>query len=147
MRILIFHVDHFSCTATQRGRSALVEPLAERTFTLEEGLLVLASVERGDESRQQEVVAGAAMEIRKLARQVGARRAMLHPFAHLFGLPADPQASVAVLDAVASALQTEGLECSRTPFGWFFSWELRAKGHPLSRVARRIPPLQETAAP
>ncbi len=143
MRLLIFHVDRFSCTATQRGRSSLVEPLAERTYTLEQGLLVLASVERGDEGRPNEVVAEAAEEILKLARQVGAGRVMLHPFAHLFGAPAAPQLGVEVLDALAERLADGGLECVRTPFGWFFTWELVAKGHPLSRVARRIPSNEE----
>lgn len=140
---MIFHVDSFSCTATQRGRGRLVEPLAERTFTLEDGLLALVSVERGDEGRETEVVDGACGEIVKLARQVGARRVLLHPFAHLFGAPSEPHVGVSVLDALATKLESADLACVRTPFGWFYTWELRAKGHPLSRVARRIPLLEE----
>ena len=140
MRLLIFHVDRFACTATQRGRSILVEPLDARTFTLEEGLLILVSVEAGDERRGPALVAAARDEVLKLARQVGARRAMVHPFGHLFATPAPPQASVEIMDELAASLREAGLECQRTPFGWFFAWDLQAKGHPLSRVARRIPP-------
>lgn len=117
----------------------MVEELPRRTFVLEEGLLVLVNVERGDEERREAVLAGAAGEIGRLARQVGAARVMLHPFAHLFGAPAAADASLVLLDALGARLREAGLECTRTPFGWFYTWDLRAKGHPLSRVARRIP--------
>ena len=49
MRLLVLHVSRFSCTATQKGRSQLVEPLAERTTGFEDGLLILAAAESGDE--------------------------------------------------------------------------------------------------
>jgi hypothetical protein len=74
----------------------------------------------------------------RLAGQVGARRALVHPFAHLFGEPAPLPAAVELLDGLTDALRAHGLEASRSPFGWFFSWELSARGHPLSRLARRF---------
>jgi threonyl-tRNA synthetase len=145
--LLVLHVDSFTCTATQRGRSPLVEDLARREYSIEQGLLALTSVERGDEARIAEVSAGAAAELVSLARKVGAQRVMLHPFAHLFGAPAPAEASLQVLDRLAEELRAAGIECTRTPFGWFFAWDLRAKGHPLSRVARRIPAEEEPNTP
>jgi threonyl-tRNA synthetase len=35
-------------------------------------------------------------------------------------------------------LRQRGFEVTRTPFGWFNTLEIKAKGHPLSRVARRV---------
>lgn len=138
MRLLIFHVSRFACTATQKGRSSIVEPLAERTICFEEGLLLLASAEAGDERDPEGVAREAAAEVARLAAQVGASRALVHPFAHLFAEPAPLPVAVAVLDALNRALLEHGLESRRTPFGWFFSWELSAKGHPISRLARRF---------
>ena len=138
MRLLILHVSRFAYTATQKGRSALVEPLAERTSVFEEGLLVLAAAEAGDERDPEAVAARAADELVRLAGQVGAKRALVHPFAHLFVEPVPLEAAVVVLDSLARALAARGLEAERSPFGWFFSWELSAKGHPLSRLARRF---------
>lgn len=136
----MLHVSRFACTATQKGRSALVEPLAERTTVLEEGLLILASAESGDERAAAAVAELAADEIATLAGRLGVGRALVHPFAHLFGEPAPLQSAVELLDGVTAALARRGLEARRSAFGWFFSWELAAKGHPLSRVARRIAP-------
>ena len=138
MRLLILHVSRFACTATQKGRSKLVEPLAERTTVFEDGLLALASAEAGDERAPEAVAEQAAAELVRLAAQVGAGRALVHPFAHLFAEPASVDSALAVLDALSRRLNERGLEASRSPFGWFFSWELSAKGHPLSRLARRF---------
>ena len=139
MRLLILHVSRFSCTATQKGRSPLVEPLPERTTVFEDGLLILAAAEAGDE-RGPVLVAEAADEVARLAGQVGASRALVHPFAHLFGEPASMEIAIELLEALRQSLEARGLEASRSPFGWFFSWELSAKGHPLSRLARRFRP-------
>lgn len=138
MRLLIFHVSRFACTATQKGRSSIVEPLAERTIHFEEGLLLLASAEAGDERDPRGIAREAAAEVARLAAQVGARRALVHPFAHLFAEPAPLAVAIDVLDALNHELLERGLESRRTPFGWFFAWELSAKGHPISRLARRF---------
>jgi threonyl-tRNA synthetase len=137
VRLLILHVSRFACTATQKGRSSILEPLVERTTVFEDGLLVLAAAEPGDERAPTVVAERAAEDLTGLARQVGATRALVHPFAHLFGEATAPEAAVSVLEALRGALEGRGLEASRSPFGWFFSWELSAKGHPLSRLARR----------
>jgi threonyl-tRNA synthetase len=138
VRLLILHVSRFACTATQKGRSKIVEPLAEKTSVFEDGLLVLASAEAGDGCARSVVVVEAATEVARLAAQLGARRALVHPFAHLFGEPAPIETAVGLLEGLRGELEQRGLEASRSPFGWFFSWELSAKGHPLSRVARRF---------
>ncbi len=140
MRLLIFHVDSFTCTVTQRGRSPLVEEPTSPSMHIDDGLLVLASAEAGDELAQAEVIAGAVHEIRSLASQLKARQIMLLPFAHLFGEPAPPMEALVLIDAIAAAVRIHGLEVQRPPFGWFHRWEMNAKGHPLSRVARRVNP-------
>jgi len=140
MRLLIFHVDSFTCTVTQRSRSPLIEEPTAPSMHIDEGLLVLASAEAGDEHFQSEVIAGSAREIHSLANQLKAMHVMLLPFAHLFGEPAPPMDALNLIDGIAAAVRGEGLEVQRPPFGWFHSWDLQAKGHPISRVARRVNP-------
>jgi threonyl-tRNA synthetase len=138
VRLLILHVTRFAYTATQKGRSSLVEPLTSRTSVFEDGLLLLASAEAGDEADPVLVASRAADEVARLAKQLGARRALIHPFAHLFAEPVPSETAVEVLDLLAQELGERELEAARSAFGWFFSWELSAKGHPLSRLARRF---------
>ncbi len=140
MRLLIFHVDSFTCTVTQRGRSPLIEEPTAPSMRIDEGLLVLANAEAGDELAQDEVIAGTAHEIESLADQLKTRQVMLLPFAHLFAQPLPPIEALVLIDAIAAAVRTRGLDVQRPPFGWFHRWELNAKGHPLSRVARRVEP-------
>ncbi|MBX5490645.1 MAG: hypothetical protein IRZ14_05765 [Chloroflexi bacterium] len=138
MRLLIFHVDRFAYTVTEPSRSPLREPVVSPHYVLEEGLLALASVERTDAPAPERVAERAADELLGLARQLGVERAVVHPFAHLFGEPAPPRVALAVLDAVAARLAQAGMTVHRSPFGWFTRWDLQAKGHPLSRVGRII---------
>ena len=138
MRLLILHVDRFTYTLTDPTRSHLRETAAERTHTVADALLALASVERDDERDAIEVARLAAAELERLGRQLGVARLVLHPFAHLFGEPAAPAVAVAVLDGVKEYLVAAGFAVHRSPFGWFTRWDLQAKGHPLSRVGRIV---------
>ena len=140
MRFLVLHVDQFRSEITQKGRSPLAEPFQERVTEFGEGLVVLVSVEKGDETAPEEVARAAARELAEIAGRVGARRVLLHSFAHLFAELARPEDAVPILDDTVAALLARSLEASRTPFGWFNTLEMRAKGHPLSRVARQIRP-------
>ena len=147
MRLLIFHVDAFACTVTEKGRSPLVETPIEPTTRVENGLLVLASVESGDETAADEVGRDTVAEIAKLADQLKVRAIMLLPFAHLFAESAPPAEALSLLDDVAGQLRSLDFTVQRPPFGWFHTWDLQAKGHPLSRVARSIrPSIPPTAA-
>lgn len=140
MRFLAIHVDYFACHITVRGRSKVYEPIAEdnRTAELRDGLLILASVEKTDTADPSGVADRAAAEIAKLAAQVGTKAVLLHSFAHLFAELSDSQTAIDVLTATAAALAAQGYAVQRTPFGWFNTLEIRAKGHPLSRVARIV---------
>ena len=140
MRFLVWHVDSFSSTITQKGRSTLVEPVPpdQRTTQVGEALLVLASVEQHDARGPERVAARAADEIEKLARQLHVQTVVLHSFAHLFAELAEPRVAVQVLDECRDELRRRGYTVVRTPFGWFNALDIRAKGHPLSRVARTV---------
>jgi threonyl-tRNA synthetase len=63
-------------------------------------------------------------------------RVTVLPFAHLFAELAAPATAAQALDALVAGLRERGLTAERAPFGWFHTLDIRAKGHPLSRVAR-----------
>jgi len=138
MRILMFHVDHFSSTVTEKGRSKVVEEPQSKTVEVDEALLVLASVERQDEVSPEDVSGKAVDEISKLVYQLKTSAIVLHPFAHLFAEMSSPETALKVMKLTEEGLNQRGFRVVRTPFGWFNTLELKAKGHPLSRVARTI---------
>lgn len=138
MRFLILHVNSFCCTITTKGRSKVYEDYDDPVTRVDEALIVLASVEQGDEHAPELVAQRAADEIRQLAAQLKVSVVVLHPFAHLFGALSTPQTAIDVLQRTHQALIEAGLQSQRTPFGWFNTMQIDAKGHPLSRVARTI---------
>ena len=138
MRFLILHVNSFCCTVTTKGRSKVYEEYDDPVTRVDEALIVLASVERGDERAPDLVARRASSEIVKLAAQLKVTAVVLHPFAHLFGELSAPEGAIDVLSRTQQELVNAGLRSYRTPFGWFNTLQLDAKGHPLSRVARIV---------
>ncbi len=136
----MLHVDRFISTITKKGRSKVIEEVNpdSKTTDVDEALLVLVSVEKNDESSHENVVNNVVSEIAGQARKLKVNRIILHPFAHLFADLSKPETALEILKLLEEGLIQCGFEVIRTPFGWFNSLELKAKGHPLSRVARVI---------
>src|SRR5207248_1679213 len=99
MRLLMFHVDSFTCTVTEKGRSPLVETLSSPSTHMDEGILVLVSAEAPDADDAPGVASRAAVEVRRLATQLKTHDVTLLPFAHLFGEPCPPAAALQIIDA------------------------------------------------
>jgi threonyl-tRNA synthetase len=138
MRFLVLHVNSFCCTITTKGRSKVVEDYDDPVTQVEEALVVLASVEQGDECDPALVAQRAAAEIIKLSAQLKVTTVVLHSFAHLFAALSAPEVAIEVLSRTHEALVEAEMQSVRTPFGWFNTLQIDAKGHPLSRVARIV---------
>jgi len=138
MRILILHVDYFKCEITEKGRSKIAEEYTSPVTEINEALIILSSVEKQDEVSPEKIAQNSVKEITNLAEKVKTKNIVLHPFAHLFGELSTPQVAIQVLKIMESELIQKGFNTIRTPFGWFNTLEIKAKGHPLSRVARII---------
>ena len=138
MRLLIWHVDGFVAEPAERGRSPVADA-APQAVRVEDALVVFAAVEQKDETEPELTAERAAAAIAQVAKQLGAHIVVLHSFAHLFvERLSTPAIAQHVLAATQTRLEAEGYEVSQTAFGWFNRLELRAKGHPLSRVARQV---------
>ena len=138
MRMLIIHVDRFSSTITEKGRSNIIEDPSPKTTEVGEALVVLASVEKRDEASPEKVSKKAVEEISKIGRQLKVKTIVLHPFAHLFGELSKPEVAVKTMKLTEEGLLQDGFTAIRTPFGWFNTLELKAKGHPLSRISKKV---------
>ena len=134
----MLHVDHFSSTITERGRSKIVENPSSKITDVDEALLILASVEKQDEPHLENTAEKTVDEIAKLANQLKVKTIVIHPFAHLFAEMSSPEIAPKTLKLTEEGLVRRSFNVIRTPFGWFNTLELKAKGHPLSRVARVI---------
>ena len=138
MQLLFIHSDYIEYEAKQKTRVA--EPIDEskKRERIEEVLVVFVAVEREDETNARYAVEKALEETSSVFNKVGAERIVLYPYAHLSSTLASPERSMEILKAMERDLLSNGVDVKRAPFGWYKSFTLRCKGHPLSELSRKI---------
>ncbi len=146
MRLLFIHSDHLEFAATEEvgdlGETEGV-PLEGR---MEECVATFISVESPDADDTAAVVANAADEIRDVTGQLQTDRVVLYPYAHLSDDLADPAVATGVMRDLEAALEAD-YELLRAPFGWYKSFEVACKGHPLSELSRHVAAHRDDAEP
>lgn len=139
MRFLSFHCSYFKYEVKSKSRSKLIEELSDtnRNGVLENCLVLFITVEKRDENNSS-IIPNALDEIETIINQVKVSNIVLLSFAHLFGKLSSPDFSFKSLKQLEESLNQKGFITIRPPFGWFNEIELRAKGHPISRISRII---------
>ena len=138
MRLLLIHADYLEFEAREPTPAAEELPEGARSGRFEDPLVVFTAVEEEDEGPEAEIVKRAADEILDVAGKVGARLVVIYPYAHLSPSLAPPDAAVRILRMLADEVRSRGLTVERLPFGWYKSFRLSCKGHPLSELSRQI---------
>jgi len=137
MKLLCLHVDYVEWEGLKKALKSMddLSPKDLKKTKVEDALLVLTAVEKGDSS-------GAAEEyvknVKEIAEKVNAKNIVLYPYAHLSSNLGSPKDAVSILEVAQKTLKKEGYTVSRAPFGYYKSLELKIKGHPLSELSREI---------
>jgi threonyl-tRNA synthetase len=123
--------------------------MAEETALLkdsqEEALAVFCAVEAVDEDDLPGVVEQALSEIGLVADKLSIENVVIYPYAHLSNDLSRPDAAVWALKAMEEGLREMGFAVKRAPFGWYKSFKISCKGHPLSELSKTIVPSGEAA--
>ena len=138
MRVLLIHSDYLKYKT--KNKSPIAEEIEEikKEGIFEESLVVFTAVEKEDEKNPNAVIENLIAEIKKVNSQVKAENIVLYPYAHLSSSLSSPDSAIAILKEVESTLIHEGFDTFRVPFGWYKSFEISCKGHPLSELSRTI---------
>lgn len=143
MRILMVHADRFSFRVTGETSVAVESEIekASRQGEAVECLVAFMAAEKGDEADIDSVAGQVVEEVVSLAGQVGAGQLVVYPYAHLSSTLASPRVAVRLIDEIFRQLQgRDNFKILRAPFGYYKSFEIRCKGHPLSELAKTIAP-------
>lgn len=142
MRILLLHVDKFQFQVTgDTSITKQLDPIPEDRLAgaVEDALVCMMAVEKGDAERADGIVRKTVGEIVEHCQRVNATKVLLYPYAHLSSSLEAPRAAVRVMDLVAAALRkADGLTVTQAPFGVYKSFDVQVKGHPLSEHGRTI---------
>ncbi len=132
MKLLLIHADKMKYEVKKKTKVA--EDFDGKGYEMNEVLVAFVSVEKGD---NEEVAEKAVEEILDVAKKVKAERIMLYPYAHLSSNLSDPETAVRLLKYMENLIKEE-YEVHRAPFGYYKSFEISCKGHPLSELSREI---------
>ncbi|RXG34953.1 threonine--tRNA ligase [Methanohalophilus sp. WG1-DM] len=143
MQLLLIHSDYIEYEVK---KSTPVAEQIEDSFKkgrLDEALTAFMAVESTDEANPRDVAEKAVTEIKKTASQVNTDNVMLYPYAHLSSDLSSPKVAVSVMKDIENSL-IDSFNVKRAPFGWYKSFKISCKGHPLSELSRTINPESES---
>jgi len=137
MRLLELHCDYAQYAVREKAIKGAEEATEEQKkgVRLENVLVVFTTVEPGD---NDSVLNDAANQVQKNFSEVKAKNLLVYPYAHLSHDLAKPVEAVAALNKFYSLCQTFCKTAHKSPFGWYKSFELKCKGHPLSELSKTI---------
>jgi len=136
MKILLLHTDYIEYEAKEKAIGG-AEEVDVKKDRLDEALAVFVAVEKDDEGVIDETVENAADEIRHVAGNVGTERIMLYPYAHLSSNLSSPDAAKEAISKLKEELGRT-FTVKNAPFGWYKSFKISCKGHPLAELSREI---------
>ncbi len=143
MRLLLIHSDFIEYEA--KKKTGMAEETSLLSDRAEEALAVFCAIEAVDEDDLEGVVEQALAEIDLVANKLSVETIVVYPYAHLSSDLSRPDAAVWALRALEEGLTGMGFTVKRAPFGWYKSFTLSCKGHPLSELSKTILPSEEAA--
>lgn len=142
MRVLFLHADRFSYEVTgETSISKQLDPIAPEMFkgSAEEVLVCMISIEKGDGEKLPGLVAKTVENIIDQCEKVKAKNIFLYPYAHLSSSLETPRTASRILEQLEKSLsETDRFSVQRAPFGFYKSFDIKVKGHPLSELGRTI---------
>lgn len=139
MRMLLIHADHFEYSVLEKAidRPEQVSD-SEKTATTENALVSFCTVEKADEKNPKNVARNAVNSIQEVADWVKTKRIVIYPYAHLSSSLASRDLAIQILKSIETDLALKEYNVTRSPFGWYKSFKIECKGHPLSELSRSI---------
>lgn len=146
MRLLLIHADRFKYEVT--GKTSISDKskeldAADKKKEIGESLVAFISVEEQDGENVDGVAQDAANSILEQAKKINAPSIMVYPYAHLSSSLAAPRVSQKVIDSVIANLKKSEVTIYNSVFGYYKSFSIDCKGHPLSELAKTINPAKK----
>ena len=140
LKILSIHSDGFSFNTREKA-TALAEDVKEEEKVMKidnKVLVAFTTIEKKDESNVKAAGIMASDAIGQLAKDIGEKRIILYPYAHLSTSLADSKTAIKILHDMEKLLKKEGFDVYRIPFGWYKSFKINNIGHSRAESLRSI---------
>lgn len=140
MKILLIHSDYIEYEAKSKAIKTAEEITDEtQQDRLDESLTIFIAVEKEDKEASEKVINNAIAEIEKTTDELNVTNIMLYPYAHLSSNLGSIGSAKEILSKLKKRLEKNTtFSVKKAPFGWYKSFKLSCKGHPLSELSREI---------
>jgi threonyl-tRNA synthetase len=136
MRILQLDVNEVEYELV-KPEAKVYEYSTEKKVSVKNALLLLTSIEKGDDKEIIEKAVGAASDFAK-KQKIGT--IVIYPFAHLSSNLESPAAALEILKEMRKTAENRGVNVVSSPFGWNKKLKIDVKGHPLAEMSRTYTP-------
>jgi len=133
MKIITLHCDYIKFKPLKKALKS-VEEVPSKEEEVKEPLVVLTAIESQDTKKE---IFQLVESVKKTAKEVKAENVVLYPYAHLSHDLANPDKAQDFLKKAESELK-KSLKVIKAPFGYYKSFELKCKGHPLSELSKHF---------
>lgn len=137
MRLLALHSDFIKYEVTKKTKVAEEIDESLKRNEMDECLTVFTSVEKEDMTDMDALVEEASTAVRDIARQLNADSVFIYPYVHLTSSPSSPEFAKEFFPLFEQELAKD-FTVKRSPFGYYKSFNISCKGHPLSELSREI---------
>jgi len=141
MKIITLHCDYIKFKALKKALKGAEELKSKDEIEVEEPLVILTAIENGDD---KETTKELVKSVEKTAKDVKAKNIVLYPYAHLSANLSNPQTALSILKDAEKSLKKKFKVVERAPFGYYKSFEIKVKGHPLSELSKEFKPETES---
>lgn len=138
MKILSLHCDYIKFKPLKKAIKEPENLNSKEIIEVKEPLVIFIAVEKNDEVSSKKAQTELIKNILDLKQQVKAENIVLYPYAHLSSSLSNPDFALDVLRDTEKKLKEKDVEVYRAPFGYYKSFELKCKGHPLAELSRKI---------
>ena len=139
MKILTIHADFIEFQAKKKAFKDAEEGINEEKQRVEECLVVFTAVEKVDEGNPEKVIERYLQEIKNVVQQLSVKNIVLYPYAHLSSSLSSPKIAESIMKDAENKLAAENkLNVFRAPFGWYKTFNIQTKGHPMSELSREF---------
>ncbi len=136
MRMLQIHSDGFAFEAKRKALKN-AENVDSKEYSTEESCLVnFIAAETSDTKDVAKAAKLTAEMIATAAEEVKEKKLIIYPWVHLSESPSKPGDALKLLKLVEKHLKDQGFDVLRIPFGWYKSFMIHCKGHPLAERSK-----------
>jgi len=139
MKTLNLHVDYIKWQALKKALKSIpdLNEKQKEPQEVKEALVVLTAVEKKD-TNTDKLIQKLVEDVKNISAQINTKNIVLYPYAHLSKDLSSPELAITTLDEAEKALKKEKFTVHRAPFGYYKTFELKVKGHPLSELSREF---------